>query len=93
MTDELWTVVITAILAPNITAFVSHMIQSNKLNHITDNTNNTLSQVSAKKENAEIKLEQNLLTQLAAEKTKVSDLEKQLALQTPLPPTGKEDKK
>lgn len=84
MDKEIWTVIITLLIAPNLAAIISHLIQKGTLNTIEKNTNSTLTAVTADKKTAEVKLEQNLLTQLESAKTRVADLEKQVALQTPV---------
>ena len=59
-----------------------------ELGEIKHLSNATLSHMTEKKEEADKKLETNLLTQLAAEKQKSAELEKQVALLTPPPKKG-----
>lgn len=60
-------------------------VQDKKLDTIETLSNSTLSHMTAKKEEADKKLEANLLTQLAAEKEKRVAAEEKLALLMPPP--------
>lgn len=75
-------------IGPIITTVISHFLAGRKLNHITELSNSMLTQTKAEKDQAQKKLDENILTQLSAEKQKNAELEKQIALLTS--PKGKE---
>lgn len=67
---------------PILVIVVTHMLSSAKLNHIAEVSNSMLTHTTAKKEEAEKRLEQVKVDELLVARTKIAELEKQVALMT-----------
>lgn len=69
-------------LGPILVIVITHFLSNRKLDHITELSNSMLSSTIAKKEEADRKVEELKANDLLVAKTRIAELEKQVALIT-----------